>query len=304
MAILTVFAAGTAAVLTPAPLVSRRGVSIAAASASLLPSPLPLHTALAAPPRTLTDRSGNYVVDIQKAAAGLEDPLAEPEGAFSTISAALAVAPAGSTVLVRAGTYTERVFVTRPGIQLLAEPGAVVAWRSDKPYEAALTVDLSEAASGGSVTISGLTVRHSSPSIAQNYAVYVPPPSRAASATKVELRDLDVSSSSGSGLGVEGGDVTLLSSKVHDCRNHGLVFLGPTARGAVRGCELAKNKLNGVLLRDGASPAIEGSRLVNNGAYGASLIDCRGSLAAGNEIRGNGKGGVSGECDDGDDAEV
>ena len=167
---------------------------------SLLPSPLPLHTALAAPPRTsLTDRSGNYVVDIQKAAAGLEDPLAEPEGAFSTISAALAVAPAGSTVLVRAGTYTERVFVTRPGIQLLAEPGAVVAWRSDKPYEAALTVDLSEAASGGSVTISGLTVRHSSPSIAQNYAVYVPPPSRAASATKVELRDLDVSSSSGDG---------------------------------------------------------------------------------------------------------
>ena len=199
MAILTVFAAGTAAVLTPAPLVSRRDVSIAAASASLLPSPLPLHTALAAPPRTLTDRSGNYVVDIQKAAAGLEDPLAEPEGAFSTISAALAVAPAGSTVLVRAGTYTERVFVTRPGIQLLAEPGAVVAWRSDKPYEAALTVDLSEAASGGSVTISGLTVRHSSPSIAQNYAVYVPPPSRAASATKVELRDLDVSSSSGDG---------------------------------------------------------------------------------------------------------
>ena len=106
------------------------------------------------------------------------------------------------------------------------------------------------------------------------------------------------------------------------------MFLGPTARGAVRGrelrhaaegsraarasadvpprrrCELAKNKLNGVLLRDGASPAIEGSRLVNNGAYGASLIDCRGSLAAGNEIRGNGKGGVSGECDDGDDAEV
>ena len=107
------------------------------------------------------------------------------------------------------------------------------------------------------------------------------------------------------------------------------MFLGPTARGAVRGrelrhaaggraegprasadvpprrrCKLAKNKLNGVLLRDGASPAIEGSRLVNNGAYGASLIDCRGSLAAGNEIRGNGKGGVSGECDDGDDAAV
>ena len=71
-----------------------------------------------------------------------------------------------------------------------------------------------------------------------------------------------------------------------------------------RRCELAKNKLNGGLLRDGASPAIEGSRIVNNGAYGASLIDCRGSLAAGNEIRGNGKGGVSGECDDGDDAAV
>ena len=48
-----------------------------------------------------------------QAANGLEDPLAESDGAYSTISAALAVAPSGASVIVRAGTYSERLTLTR-----------------------------------------------------------------------------------------------------------------------------------------------------------------------------------------------
>ena len=40
------------------------------------------------------------------------------------------------------------------------------------------------------------------------------------------LRDCDVSSSSGAGLGVEGGDLQLLRCKVHDCQTHGVAVFG------------------------------------------------------------------------------
>jgi hypothetical protein len=98
---------------------------------------------------------------------------------------------------------------------MLADPGAVLTWRSDKPYEAALTVDLSTASAECEVLVSGLSVRHFSPSIAQNYAVYVPQPSAAADSTSlIKLHGCDVSSGSGSGIGVEGGDVTISACKV------------------------------------------------------------------------------------------
>jgi hypothetical protein len=40
------------------------------------------------------------------------------------------------------------------------------------------------------------------------------------------MRDCDVSSSSGAGVGVDGGDLQLLRSKVHDCQAHGLALFG------------------------------------------------------------------------------
>ena len=59
--------------------------------------------------------------------------------------------------------------------------------------------------------------------------------------------------------------------------------------------------MNGVLLRDGASPTFSNNLLKGNGQYGAALIDCRGRgvlLDDNNEVVRNGKGAVSGQCDD------
>ena len=243
----------------------------------------------------MTDESGNYVVDPTKAAAGLEDPLVEPVGAYSTINAALAAATSGATIIVKPGVYQERVKISR-SVVLKAEPGAILNWESDKPYEAALTVDLSEASSTADVLVQGLAIKHFSPSIAQNYAVYVPPPSKAADAqSRVELRYCDIASRSGTGVGVEGGMVSIVSCRVHDCKNHGLSYLGPSARGAVKGSSIETCKLNGVLVRDGASPTLD--RLNANLRYGAELIDARCTFRADNEVKGNGKGAVGGECD-------
>ena len=147
--------------------------------------------------------------------------------------------------------------------------------------------------------VSGLTIRHYSPSIAQNYGVYVHSPTR-----KVKFRSCDVSSSSGTGIGVEGGDVKLYKCSVHDCKNHGVIYVGSGATGRIDCCLVESCKLNGVLLRDGASPTLSGNLIKGNGQYGASLIDCRGVLFPydvlldSNEVVGNGKGAVSGSCDE------
>ena len=77
-----------------------------------------------------------YVVDPAKAAAGTKSD--DPTGPvyYSTISAALAAAPSGGAVTVRPGTYNERLLIRRP-VKLVATTGAVLSWKSDKPYEAA-----------------------------------------------------------------------------------------------------------------------------------------------------------------------
>ena len=225
------------------------------------------------------------------------DPANAPaNNTYSTISAALAAAPSGGVVKVRAGTYNERVVIRKP-VKLLASTGAVLSWKSDKPYEAALDVDVSGSSVADSkvdVLVSGLAIRHYSPSIAQNYGVYVHSPTEC----KVKLFLCDVASSSGSGIGVEGGNVTIFSCTVHDCKNHGVLYVGSGATGRVQRCVVENCKLNGLFLRDGASPTITDNLLKGNAQYGAALIDCRGVLVNDNELVRNGKGAVNGECDE------
>ena len=245
---------------------------------------------------SLTDEDGLFVVDPRKALAGLTDPDSEPVGAYSTISAALSVAPRDATVIVRPGMYTEQVTITRP-VKLLADAGAVLTWKTDRPYEHALTVSLVEGGEHDHVLISGLSINHHSRSVAQNYAVFVPVPSSAeADRVRILLKQCDITSSSGRGVGVEGGDVSLEQCRVTACQNHGIIYVGSSARGVVEKSSVEKCKLNGILLRDGASPLLRSNRLAGNAQYGIALFDCRGVLE-GNDLSGNGKGGVSGECD-------
>ena len=214
--------------------------------------------------------------------------------AYATIGAALAAAPAGGTIVVRSGLYRERLELTR-AVTLVGEPGRgdlpTVEWMCDRPYEAVLTVG----PLAGAVEVTGIAFRHYSPSIAQNYAIYAPGAPRGV-ANVATLRGCEVSSGSGSGVGVEGGEVRLLDCRVSGCKNHGVLFVGPTARGEVSGCVVEKNKLNGVFLRDGAAPRVDGNRIERNGQYGLALFDCAGSVGD-NAIAANGRGAVSGECD-------
>ena len=106
---------------------------------------------------------------VAEEAAGSQAPvLSVGQGrAYPTISAALEAAPPGATVEVAGGRYVERLLPTR-AVTIAAAPGEAVevAWATQEPYRATV-----EVVGVVGVVLRGLRVRHSSPSVANNYAV-------------------------------------------------------------------------------------------------------------------------------------
>lgn len=168
--------------------------------------------------------------------------------------------------------YPERLVITKP-VTIRAAPGQAVelSWDSNQPYEATVEVDAAANPGAGleapgAVVLQGLRLRHSSPSVANNYAVrlavslpaacwlscLLPAALRRATCaccTRARttqprrccsiqfgcapvtffslqgcgavLIDCDVTSSTGDGVGVEGGAPRLQGCTVHDCVRHG-----------------------------------------------------------------------------------
>lgn len=206
---------------------------------------------------------------------------------FGAVADAVAAAPAGSTVRIApGGYYGERLILTRP-IVLEVEPGGgavTLTHDTELPYEATVQVECT------GVTLRGLQVRHSSPSIAGNYAVLV------RSAGGLTLERCDVSSTTGSGLGVEGGTATAVQCRFTNCRRHGAALYGDLM-GAVAGttvledCTITANRDEGVILRDGADASLLGCKITQNGGIGILAVDS--SLAlVGCEVRSNKRGSL------------
>lgn len=118
-------------------------------------------------------------------------------------------------MITSGGRIEEQVVITKP-LTLSASPQdpATIQWQTAQPYQSTITVSR-----GGQVTLENVIVRHSSPSVANNYAIFV-------QGGKAEVTGCDISSSTGSGIGIEGGAVTATSSKIHDCQGNGAVIAG------------------------------------------------------------------------------
>jgi hypothetical protein len=87
---------------------------------------------------------------------------------------------------------------------------------SPAPYEATI-----EAAAGCvGLLLRNITVRHSSPSVANNYAVF------ATAGSGVSLEGCDVSSETGSGVVGEGAQIRVSGCRVHGCKTHGVAIYG------------------------------------------------------------------------------
>ena len=91
---------------------------------------------------------------------------------------------------------------------------ATIQWRTTQPYEAAVLVR-----PGATLRLENINVRHSSPSVANNYSVFC-------QEGTLEAASCDISSASGSGIGIEGGTALISDCKIRDCKGSGAVVAG------------------------------------------------------------------------------
>jgi len=172
----------------------RRGVLFSLSLPSLL-SLLPIRPARAVAPLELHPSSPDELLRA----------LAEaPDDAVTTIALGPGEWRLGSTL-------AERTPVKMIGAS--GSEGTTIVLDTEEHYVPALTVTSPDA------TIESLSVRHRSPSVANNYAVYI-----VQVAGDVTLRRLDVSSETGTGVAVEGGRgrVEIVDCLIHDTKNNGI----------------------------------------------------------------------------------
>lgn len=186
--------------------------------------------------------------------------------------------------------YQERLLlqnvVNSKKINIRAQPGAILAWNTKDHYEPAL-----ELLDCNSITISGLAIEHNSPSVANNYAV------RLVNCTQTTLlEDCDVTSTSGSGMGIEGGSPHIKNCTFHNCKSNGMMLFGQlegeeSSSAVIENCRVTSNTQSGIVVRADATPRILATESSGNGAYGLVLQNCGGEFVD-NVVKANGKGGV------------
>ena len=209
---------------------------------------------------------------------------------FTTLTAALASASPGARIIVSPGTYRERLVMTTDAVSIVAAFGGVILeHKTNAPYEHVV-----ECTASG-VALVGVAIRHSSPSVANNYAVFVTPGS------SLTMTSCDVSSETGSGVGAEGAALLVMEDcVVHDCKSHGVAVYGnldaddDSGPAMLTRCQCRRNGLNGVLARGGARiTATEVIANDNRGGYGFEFINAGGDTVR-CEARGNGRGAMRG----------
>lgn len=195
--------------------------------------------------------------------------------------------PDGSTIIL-AKTEEEYVLestlvVARP-MTLSGVPGTVLTLRTEKPYQNVIQC------SGSSIRIQNLTIRHYSPSIANNYAVYL------LNCDDTDADQLDVRSDTGTGICIEGGQrVTISHCTAHDCAKNGIsVFSDIDGEDSgvilVQDTTVKKNKKHGILVQS-AGPEILRNTVTGNVAYGLYASNAFPTLRD-NVIEGNGQGAI------------
>ena len=207
-----------------------------------------------------------------------------------TINEALSIASEGSTLLIAGGTYKESLVISTKKLTLEAwPPGAqvLIEVSTQEPYIHCLDIS-------SDATVKGLTFKHSSKSVANNYAILVQ-----GSAT-LTLVDSTVSSSSGSGIGIEGGAL-IQNCQVTNCKSHGIAIFSPIEEEGlsspshstrILNCTISGNNKCGILSKaEDLLLSVSDCTLLDNG-IGINLESIGGSSISGNKISDNRDGAV------------
>jgi nitrous oxidase accessory protein NosD len=191
------------------------------------------------------------------------------QGQYRSINAAVAAAPEGATILVRAGLYREIVTIEKD-ITLIGD-GVV----------SRVTI---ECAAGGCLRIlaSRANIRNFNIRAKLNFfARLLGSKQRPAAVLFVNNRSImeecDVSSDGGPGIIVGGNEAApeLRNVRVHDCKLNGIVFT-KGSKGVVANSDIYRNKWAGIRSEFGSSPIIYRSR-IHEGEMDGILVDSQGA---------------------------
>lgn len=159
---------------------------------------------------------------------------------FKTVSDAVKAAVEGDTVLLRMGTYDEKVVVDK-SIDVVGEENADAA-------------DI--VINGGLVATAGGCLRHLS--IQQALEIR---------SGAVRVEDVDVSLGCDGIVVQAGADPTIIKCRIHHAQSGGDgIYFAEGAKGTVEDCEIHHNRVNGIHV-NGADVAIRRTK-VNNSPYG------------------------------------
>lgn len=113
------------------------------------------------------------------------------------------------------GLYPERIIVSKDvTLSGQANTPTTIQWQTTQPYESTVTVR-----PGARLRLENINLRHSSPSVANNYCCFC-------QEGAFEAVNCDINSKTGSGIGLEGGTAFISDSRIQGCRGSGAVVAG------------------------------------------------------------------------------
>lgn len=188
--------------------------------------------------------------------------------------------PPGSVIYVEEGEYTidTTLEIRKPlCIRGQSRGQSIISLSTHEPYRPVFQVS-----SASGVTLENMTIRHQSPSVANNYAVYLQ------NAGDCIIQNMDISSSTGTGVTVEGiqqgATIRIQNCTIHDCAKNGLgIFpsIEDTASTAeaeivVQGMRIEHNQGHGIVIKgmqDSRVTIVDDNEIHLNRLYGLQLSD-------------------------------
>ena len=182
-------------------------------------------------------------------------------GEYHSIAAAVAAAPTGAKIQVRAGVYEEVVTIEKD-ITLTGDEGAKI-----------------ECAKGGCLrivadraTVRNVTIRANAGFFARLFNREQKPMAVLIANGRSVIEECDISSSFGPGIVISGTGSApeIKNSRVHNCTRNGIEFV-KGSQGIVENSEIFGNTYAGVIVEKGSSALIQGSKIFDN-ATGVTTI--------------------------------
>lgn len=222
---------------------------------------------------------------------------------YASIQSAVTAAPAGSTIMIEPGTYTESVFIGKSLSLIGAGPNTVVEYPATGVSDAGVI----EIRNTFNVRIEGLSVR-STPLMVDGI--------RVRNSTGIVLESVVASNNSSDGIDIRGSlGVDVIGSTFESNGSDGLQVDESSGNVQILACHAASNVVDGIkfrnssdgliqdntstlnlddgiLVRDATGVQVLTNTTTDNGGTGIKVIDSPDTVIQNNTANGNGSGDI------------